>query len=228
MTLLSADLSAVKELPLFAELPRALQPRLLKNARLHHFGAGSVLFREGESPEHIHVALDGQVALRSSTGGGDLCVVEFVPIGEPFILAAVMLDKPYLMTADVVQAGRILLIPAAEFRKCADTELSLARALNRSAARNWRALIGQIKSLKMQTGAQRLAVFLLSLTKNQAGEVIVDLPCERRVLATWLGIVPSSASRAFRELETLGVEGRGASLRIRSVKRLAEYAGLNP
>jgi CRP/FNR family transcriptional activator FtrB len=88
----------------------------------------------------------------------------------------------------------------------------------------WRALVGQIKSLKMQTGPQRLAAFLASLADGKSGEATVELPCERQVLATWLGMVPATASRAFKELSRIGVEGRGQSLKIRSVHRLLDYA----
>ena len=37
-------------------------------------------------------------------------------------------------------------------------------------------------------------------------------------------MVPATASRAFKELSRIGVEGRGQSLKIRSVHRLLDYA----
>jgi CRP/FNR family transcriptional regulator, transcriptional activator FtrB len=225
MPLRPQDLTAVKQLPLLKAVSRRTVARLLAAARVHHFGAGSVLFREGEPSDYLYVALDGHVSLKADSGASSDYVIEFVPPGQPFILAAVLLEKPFLMSAQVVQPGRVLLLPAAEFRNCAATDLGLARELNRAASLHWRSLIGQIKSLKMQTGAQRLAAFLLSLSASQSGESVVELPCERRVLAAWLGMVPTSASRAFRELEKLGVEGRGHRLRIRAPARLAEFAG---
>ena len=69
-----------------------------------------------------------------------------------------------------------------------------------------------------------MLLFLVSLVDRSRGEARVKLPCERRILAQWLGMVPTSASRAFRELGTIGVEGRGRSLRIRSLQRLIEFA----
>lgn len=111
-------------------------------------------------------------------------VIEFAPAGEPFILAAVILDKPFLMTAQVVQAGMLLMILAADFRRCSAQSIDLSQAINESASVQWRALVGQIKSLKMQTGPQRLAAFLASLADGKSGEATVELPCERQVLAT--------------------------------------------
>jgi CRP/FNR family transcriptional regulator, transcriptional activator FtrB len=224
MALRAEHLAAIRTLPLFSELPARVTDCLLRGARVHHFGVGSLLFREGDSSDYLYFALGGHVCLKAAGAERQQYVIEFVPTGQPFILAAVLLDKPFLMTAQVVQAGDILLIPSAEFRQCAREEISLSNAVNISAAVQWRALIGQVKSLKMQTGSQRLAAFLAALVEGQMGEVTVDLPCERQVLATWLGMVPSSGSRAFRELSRIGVDGRGHQLHIRSAERLVEYA----
>ncbi len=217
------QLAAIRRLPLLADVPRAISGPLLRDARLQHFGVGSILFREGDAAENLYLPLDARVCLKAGDAPQEH-VIEFVPAGEPFILAAVILDKPFLMSAQVVQAGTVLQIPAAEFRRCAARSIALAQAVNESASVQWRALIGQIKSLKLQTGPQRLAAFLASLVEGQSGEATIDLPCERQILATWLGMVPATASRAFKELSRIGVEGRGQKLRIRSVRRLADYA----
>ena len=218
-------LPAIRRLPLFAGLPESVIERLLLEARVQHFGGGSVLFREGDASEHLYLALDSPACLKATDSRRQNYVIEFVQPGEPLILAAVVLDKPFLMTAEVVQAGHVLTIPADDIRRLAETEIALSQAINRSAAAQWRGLIGQIKSLKSQTGPQRLAAFLASLVEGRTGEASVELPCERQILATWLGMVPATASRAFKELNTIGVEGRGRTLTIKSVRRLREFAG---
>jgi len=223
MPIPAEQLPALKRLPLLADVPERIRSALLRGAQLRHFGSGSILFREGDAPDHLYLPLDARVCLEADDGHQQH-VIEFVPPGQPFILAAVALDKPFLMTAEVVQPGMILLIPAADFRRGMAASIALAQAVNESASIQWRALIGQIKSLKMQTGPQRLAAFLTSLVDGKSDEATIDLPCERQILATWLGMVPATASRAFRELGRLGVEGRGQTLRIRSVRRLADYA----
>lgn len=223
MAVPATHLAAIRRLPLFAPVPPRVVSNLLREARLQHFGAGSILFREGEPPEYLYLPLDSRVCLKADDGKQQH-VIEFVPPGQPFILAAIVLDKPFLMTAQVVQAGDVLLIPAADFRHSAAKDISLSRTVNESAAVQWRALIGQIKSLKMQTGPQRLAAFLASLADGKSGEATVELPCERQVLATWLCMVPATASRAFKELSLIGVEGRRQSLQIRSVHSLLDYA----
>jgi CRP/FNR family transcriptional regulator, transcriptional activator FtrB len=224
MSMRADDRAAIQQIPLFAKLSARTATRLFRAAQVQHFGPGSILFREGDNAEHFHVALEGYVCLKTSDARGDEHVIEFVPPGMAFIAAAVMLGRPYLMTAEVMQPGRILFIPADEFRSAAEADLDLACALIRSASQHWRSMIGQLKSLKMQTATQRLASFLLSLAEGQTSPATIELPCERRLLATWLGMVPTSVSRSFSELEKIGVEGRGSRLVIRSLDRLAGYA----
>lgn len=224
MPIRSDDLAAVRRVPLFARLGARTAARLFRAAEVRHFGAGSVLFREGDSAGHLYVALDGYVCLQASDGHGEDHVIEFVVPGQAFIAAAVMLERAFLLTAQVVQPSRILTIPAKDFRDCAESDLALARALIRDSSLHWRSIIGQIKSLKMQTAPQRLAAFLASLAEGESGPAAVQLPCERRLLATWLGMVPASASRAFQTLRGIGVEGQGAEMTIRSVERLREFA----
>lgn len=228
MSLRSADLATLLRLPLFERVPRRSAERLLSTARLHYFAAASVLFRENESAEYLYIALDGHVALMTAAGSTGDVVVEFVPPGQPFIIAAVILSRPFLMSARVVEPSRVVLIPAAEFRRTVEKEPALSMALNKVAAENWRLLVGQVKSLKMRTATQRLAAFLISLVDRRSGEAAVTLPCERQVLAAWLGMVPTSASRAFRELAALGVHGRGRKLTIKSLARLSEFADVKP
>jgi CRP/FNR family transcriptional regulator, transcriptional activator FtrB len=224
MSLNSSDLAAAQRLPLFENMSAATGARLFRTATVHHFAPGSVLFREGEVAGHLHVLLDGYVGLKTSDNYSNEYVVEFVNPGDPFVVAAVLLQVPYLSSAQVIKSSRVLLISADDFRKAVDADLSLSGALNRTLSMHWRVLMDQVKSLKTRTATERLASFLVSLADRPKGETSVLLPCERRMLAGWLGMVPTSASRAFRQLEKLGVEGRGRRLTIKSVERLREFS----
>ncbi len=224
MTIAASEQADIERLPVFVEVPKKALAQLLGHARIHEFAAGSILFKEGEVADFLYIALDGHVALRAKGEDSGDTVIEFVPPGQPFIVAAVLLNRPFLLSAQVLEGSRVMLIPAADFRHAIEVNLALALAFNRAAAEHWRSLIGQLKSLKMRTGAQRLAYFLLSIAGRRAGQATIRLPCERQILATWLGMVPTSASRAFRELAAIGVEGRGRSLHVRSFERLAEFA----
>ena len=67
---LEADISCLRQLPLFRTLP---QPRLklvaLMGEKLH-FEPGATIFEEGERPDGVYVVVGGEVDLLHETGDG--------------------------------------------------------------------------------------------------------------------------------------------------------------
>lgn len=219
-----SDLKSIRSLDSFAELSSKTTTELLRAASVRHFAPNSVLFREGEGPTCVYVVLDGLVVLKVSDTKANEFVIRFIGPGRPFVLAAVIANRPYITTGQVIQSGRILEIPADVYRRAVDRDAKLAMVALRDTVQDSYTLVTHIKTLKMLSGTERLASFLVSLADKEDGAATVVLPCERQLLAGWLGIVPTTVSRAFRQLKEYGVEGRGQSLTIKSVKRLRQFA----
>lgn len=214
----------VRRVPLFAKLSDANLRILLERASVHHFAAGSLLITQDAMPEFLHIAVDGLVGLKAMGARRSAqAVVEFFGSGEPFIAPAVILQQPYLMSAEVIEDARILMIPSESFLKVLREDLTLSLAMNEALSRHWRMLIGQIKDLKLLSSAQRVAAFIVAKSGGATGALTVPLPFERRLLATRLGMVPESLSRAFRDLRALGVSSREKSIVVDSVDRLREF-----
>jgi CRP-like cAMP-binding protein len=100
-----------------------------------------------------------------------------------------------------------------------DEALSMQCA--KSMARQWSVLLSQVKQIKTQGAAERLAHFLLSQVSATMGPASLTLPGMKKQVATRLGIKPETFSRTLRKLRAFGVEANGDLIRIRSVERLA-------
>ena len=89
-----------------------------------------------------------------------------------------------------------------------------------------RNLVRQITELKMKTAAQRLASCLLRLTEVEKGPAEIHLPYGKKMLASQLGMMPETLSRAFMKLQALGLHGvaRGNVMQIKEVTVLREFA----
>lgn len=111
--------------------------------------ADAVLFSQGEPPDFLHILIDGRVGLIGEGADGKQVVVEFMEPGESFILAAVLTDAPYLMTARTLHRSRVMLIPAKQLRERVSTDAALASKMLASLARHYRMLVRQIKDLKL-------------------------------------------------------------------------------
>lgn len=196
---------------------------LERSISTHEFAHGSVLARRGDAPKYVHVLIDGYVGTTVTSPQANDYIIAFFKPGDAFLLCAVMLDTPYPVSITALQDSRVAMVPAGLFRSCAETDLALAVGVAKAIAAQRMDLAVHIRDLKLQRPAVRLASFLLSLVPDGQTAANVELPCDRRILAGWLGLVPASASRAFRELEEIGITGRNRHIGIASAERLRAY-----
>lgn len=183
---------------------------------------GTAPCQQGEKPEFLHIVLSGRVGLFAE-GPREEVLIEFFGPSDSFVLPAVMLDAPYLVTTRLLEESRILFWPAAAFRAQVRANGALAHGASLLLSSYWRTLIGQIKDLKLLSAVERLCAFLLALTPREAGPVTVTLPGGRGLVAGRLGVTPQSLSRAFAALRPLGVTGRGREVSISDPGRLRKF-----
>lgn len=210
---------------------RAIGPqtteRLVRGAFVQALPRDTVLFLEGDMPEFVHLVLSGRVSLDASDARGRSTIVEIFRDGQIFILAAAVLQKPYLMNARTLAETRILLIPAGPFRRLLDDDPRLARALVDQLAAYWRLLVRQIKDLKLRSASERLAAYLLMHADTRRKSDAFRLSEELRVVAARLGITPESLSRAFVALRPFGVASRGRSVVVNDTAALRALCGFD-
>ncbi|MBY0430945.1 MAG: cyclic nucleotide-binding domain-containing protein [Rhodospirillales bacterium] len=217
------DLALLEGLPLFCNLTPNVLARITSYAVVNTAPPGSILFDEGEDPAYLHILLEGQVGLVSSSAEGQETVVEILKAGEVFIPAAVLTGRPYLMGAKVLQQARLLLLPGDRLRAELRETSELAMAMLTSLSVHYRMLVREVKSLKMRSAAQRLGLYLLGLTPKNSRSCMVRLPHSKTVIASRIGIRPESISRAFNALDEAGVRVQGNAVVIADTARLAEY-----
>jgi CRP/FNR family transcriptional activator FtrB len=115
------------------------------------------------------------------------------------------------------------MLPADHVRRMMDTEPVLALAMTRALARHWRLLVKQIKELKLKSANQRLGCYLIAKAPVRDGAARFQLAEERKMIAARLGMTPESLSRAFAQLKTAGVSGRGRNIEIADVAKLRAH-----
>jgi CRP/FNR family transcriptional activator FtrB len=208
-----------------------LEPRLLARldpiSEIHHFEPRTILCTQGELPAVLHLVLDGQVALSGAAPDGSQAVMEVVRPGPcaSFVLAAVLTDQPYLMTATAITEAKVLMIRAPALRALIRTEAEIALTLLGTVARDFRAMVRQVRDLKLRTATQRLGCYLLALVSDPtATSVRLRLPFDKSLLAGRLGCRQDSLSRAFAMLRDFGVETHGAVVILHDIPRLKAYA----
>lgn len=223
----SENKKQVRDLQLFRSMAADSFETLLSGSYYQHFPSHVVLIREGEPADFLHVVISGTVELFAAWNGRESTMQIVRPVST-FILAAVIKDAPYLMSARTIEPSHILMIPAANLRNGMNEDPGLSRAMVSELAGCYREFVKTSKNLKLRSAVERLANYLLSLDEmqNRSGRVV--LPIEKRVLASFLGMTPENLSRAFGTLKAYGVTGEGSNLTLASVSDLAGLAKPTP
>jgi CRP/FNR family transcriptional regulator, transcriptional activator FtrB len=216
---------ALRATALLRELDERTIGRIAAITRITSLAEATVLCEEGEPANELYILLNGQLAILAQAANGTSAVVEVLDAGATFGLSAVLAQLPRLVTARSVKPCRLLSIDASGLRTLVAQEPSLVTLLLRAEAEGFRALVQQVCDLKLRTTAQRLAVYLLSLSPGQTGNTTaLRLPFDKRLLAARLGCRQENLSRAFAALRNLGVETHGARVILHDIARLRDYA----
>jgi CRP/FNR family transcriptional activator FtrB len=223
-----ADLPAADLLrltPLFEGLVDRLIGALANISREARLPENQELCRQGSAPTHLHVLLEGQVALWGNAPDGSGAVVEVVRPPGYFVLATVLTRLPYLMTARTISPARMILIDVDGLHGLLSREVGLANALLHAEAVNFRSLVRQVQDLKLRTAAQRLGCYLLALAEDpEAITARFRLPFDKRLLAARLGCRQENLSRAFAALRSVGVETHGSRVILHDIPALRAFA----
>jgi CRP/FNR family transcriptional regulator, transcriptional activator FtrB len=218
-----SDQQLLRNTPIYGELGPSVAERVFRHAIVQSMPKGTTVFGQGDVPEFVHMLLSGAVALVAEDEKLGPTIIEFFPAGEIFVAPAGLLELPYLVSAKAIEESRVLMLSTAELRRLVAAESALAIALTRALARHWRLLVRQIKELKLKSASQRLGSYLIAKAPAREGAASFRLSEERKMIAARLGMTPESLSRAFAQLKTAGVSGRGRTIEIADLSRLRDH-----
>lgn len=221
------DAERVRKLPLFRGMEQGSFDALSAAGYLQRFPAGVVLVHEGERPDFLHVLVEGSVEFFSAHNDRETTLSVLSP-PSAFILAAVIVDDVYLKSARTLAPSTVVLIPAEAVRDVFLQDPAFARATVVELACRYRAVVKDLKNQRLRSGVQRLANWLITQDKIGGGSGRVRLPVEKRVLASQLGLRPENLSRAFAELQRIGLAVDGPVITIGDRDALVGLAQPNP
>ena len=221
-----SELPEIRGLPLFASMADASFEKLAKAAYYQTFPAQVQLISEGDSSDFFFVVVEGCVELYANSNGREATMAMVRPLGT-FILAAVLKDAVYLMSARTSEKSRILMIPAQNVREAFRDDDGFARAIVEELASCYRGVVKDHKDQKLRTAVERLANRLIKYHREQGETGTLELPFDKRRLASLLGMTPENLSRAFGTLKPYGVEVNGSEVTLSDLESLRTLAKPN-
>jgi CRP/FNR family transcriptional activator FtrB len=227
MPMRDVDLARVKALPLFAGCSDGTFRDVTAGAFLQRFPAGTTLLLEGDPVDFLYVLLDGLVELEGTWNDKETTLAILRPVST-FILAAVVLDADALMSARTLERSDILMISGEALRRAMKNDAQLAFAVAEELSGCYRGVVRTLKNQKLRGGVERLANYLITQKVRLGAERSFNLPHEKRVLASLLGMTPENLSRAFATLADYGVQTHGLEVTISRPAVLERLAKPSP
>ncbi len=213
---------------ILASAPDNVACTVLESARLRSFARGETIFLQGERASAIYIVAEGWVKLYRIAPSGAEAVVGVFTKGSSFGEAVAFRHDTYPVAAEAVTDCALIRIEADAFLRQIRENPEVAISILSATFVHLHGLVAQVEALKAQTGAQRVAEFLLELAPCPDGACEVTLPYDKVLIAGRLGMKPESLSRAFARLKDHGVTIKQNTAQIDDVATLRDYVEKDP
>ncbi len=223
-----AHIAVARQSLLLASAPEPLVQVVLASARMREFERGATVFMQGERASAIYIVAEGWVKLYRIAPNGTEAVVDVFTKGHSFGEAVAFRHDIYPVSAEAVTECSLIRIEADQFLHLLHDNPEVVVMMLSATYVHLHSLVMQIQALKAQTGAQRVAEFLLELAPCEEGTCEVVLPYDKFLIAGRLGMKPESLSRAFAKLREHGVAIRQNNAAIDDIAVLRAFAAEDP
>jgi CRP-like cAMP-binding protein len=167
------------------------------------FRRNETVFSDGDPAHHAYKMISGVVRLCKHMPDGRRQIAGFRLPGEFFGL---MESGEYRYTAEAVSDIVLSSYPQHQLATLADERPALRRQFVGAVVRHIEEMEEQIVLLGRQTAKERVAAFLVALSKRTGSEDddIIDVPMSRHDMADFLGLTIETVCRALSDLKRSG------------------------
>ena len=175
---------------------------------------GELVARRGQPLPGVFALQAGTFKLSLRSADDEERVLRIVAAPDCFGEPTALLGKPCQYDAFALTEAKFAVIPAAAIFSLADHDRRFARRLLLALAGRSYGILGEFACATTQRGAQRLAGYLETLSR-QGAAASVQLPVSKTVVAALLGMKKETLSRLLHQFAAdgiIGVERREISI----------------
>jgi CRP-like cAMP-binding protein len=211
----------------FGSLPAEVFDVLMSDSEILTVPSGGLIFERGDRARSVFAVLSGMVKLSIETRDGTEAIVEVFHAGKSFAEALAFRRDVYPVSAIALTHSRILSVPNEAVQRAIRAHPEAAGSILAATYSHLHSLVRQIEQLKSNTGMERVGHFILSNVPPGNGSSSIQVPYEKQVLASLLGMKPETLSRAFRKLSAYGVSVDGKAIILRDRRALERFLELD-
>jgi CRP-like cAMP-binding protein len=187
---------------------------------------GAFLFFQDDPADRFYVVLSGKVKIFKSSPDGKEQILLMAGPGDSFGEAALFSTKSYPAAAEVAESGELAYFTFKRFMALVHENPTVAVNMVARLSMLLHHLTRLVQRLSLEDVVTRLAEYILDLLPDdRAAEQTIVLDEKKMVLASILGTIPETLSRAFAGLSKSGVLSiDGQTIVVHDRNRLTEIA----
>ncbi len=220
------DLEIIAKTVLFSGLAEKELQRVGQVALEKHFPKGQSVFMEGEEGAGFYIVSRGLVKIYKISMDGKEQILHIMGPGEPFGEVPVFSGQRFPANAETLMESDLLFFPRQDFVDLIAHYPSLAMNMLAVLSGRLRQFTIQIENLTLREVPARLAAYLIYLADRDKQDKAVTLDISKGQLASLLGTVPETLSRALTNMKNNGLIQTDGNvimlLKRRELKELAE------
>jgi len=220
--LIKDELQLIKNSILFRGVEKSIVDLILKQCQVKHFKSDALLFSTGEDAQQVYLILDGVVQLFRGADDGKHAVIGIREKGDIAGLTAALSGRPNYSTAQTVRKCTVLIVPVVAIKEVISRSPATGERLVRKVADTVFDISQHIERLQLLQTTERLADYLLNSMDQTQNSSALTLPCDKGLIATYLGMERESFSRALAKLRQVGVITKGRHIQITNAIALKE------
>ena len=198
-------LNIIENVPLFNGLPSEHIADLKQVALEKTYSRGETIFMDGDDGDGFYVVLEGRIKVSKLSAEGKEQILHIFGPGEPFGEVPVFAGKPFPANAQALAKSVLAFFPKNRFIALINANPSLALNMLAVLSTRLRQFTMQVENLSLKEVPERLATYLLFLSREQENPDEVTLPISKGHLASLLGTIPETLSRIFAKMSSEGL-----------------------
>jgi CRP/FNR family cyclic AMP-dependent transcriptional regulator len=215
----------VREEHLFCNLPAAAVQKLDRIKSTAVYPKSAMLFIEGQQPRGVFVLCAGKVKLSTSSREGKTIITKLSEAGDVLGLNASISNRPYEVTAEMVEPGQANFIARDAFLQFLREHGEVAVRVAEQLSRNYYTAYEEIRTLGLTTSpSEKFAKLLLSWSSDStdaAKTAQINMTLTHEEIAEMIGTTRETVSRLFSEFKKKQLlQVKGATLTIRNREAL--------
>src|SRR6202048_2654981 len=209
----------VREEHLFCNLPLPAVQKLNEIKSTAVYPKSTMLFIEGQQPRGVFVLCAGKAKLSTSSSEGKTIITKISDPGDVLGLNATISDRPYEVTAEMVEPGQANFIARDALLQFLRDNGEVAVRVAEQLSRNYYTAYEKIRTLGLTSSpAEKFAKLLLSWESGKTnGQAHIRLTLTHEEIAEMIGTTRETVSRLFAEFKKKQlVQLKGSVLLIRN------------